>query len=121
MGGEEAFEEQGGGDLVDDVFAVEAGGVAGGAGGVAGRLRRAWASWVVRRSSRRWWVRVGCASWVNSEGLGEGLGFGGLGAGCAVGVEGIADEDELDVVLADEAGDGFEVGAEADLRWCGGG
>ena len=46
------------------------------------------------------------------EGLGEGLGFGGLGAGCAVGVEGIADEEDFDVVLADEAGDGFEVGAE---------
>lgn len=41
------------------------------------------------------------------QGLGEGLGLGGLGAGCAVGVEGIANEDVLDVVLADEAGDGF--------------
>lgn len=46
------------------------------------------------------------------ECLGEGLGFGGLGAGRAVGVEGIADEEDLDFVLADEAGDSFEVGAE---------
>jgi hypothetical protein len=45
------------------------------------------------------------------EGCGEGLGFGGLGAGRAVGVEGVADEEGLDFVLADEAGDGFEVGS----------
>ncbi len=44
------------------------------------------------------------------EGCGEGLGFGGLGAGAAVGVEGVADEEGFDFVLADEAGDGFEVG-----------
>jgi len=43
---------------------------------------------------------------------GEGLGFGGLGAGGAVGVERVADEEDLYAVLADEAGDGFEVGAE---------
>lgn len=42
--------------------------------------------------------------------LGEGLGFGGLGTGAAVGVEGIADEEDLDFVLTDETGDGFEVG-----------
>jgi hypothetical protein len=47
-----------------------------------------------------------------AESLGEGLGFGGLRAGGAVCVEGMADEDNFDVVLADEAGDGFEVGAE---------
>ena len=46
------------------------------------------------------------------QGVGEGLGLGCLGAGCAVGVEGVADEEEFDVVLADEAGDGFEVCAE---------
>ena len=46
------------------------------------------------------------------EGLGEGLGFGGLGAGGAVGVERIADEEDFDFVLADESGDGFEIGAE---------
>ncbi len=46
------------------------------------------------------------------EGLGEGLGLGGLGAGGAVGVQGIADQEDFDFVLADEARDGFEVGAK---------
>jgi len=46
-----------------------------------------------------------------SQGLGEGLGFGGLGAGCAVGMEGIADEEDFYVVLANKAGDGLEVGS----------
>ena len=47
-----------------------------------------------------------------AESGGEGLGFGGLGAGCAVGMERIADEEDFDFMLADEAGDGFEIGAE---------
>jgi len=47
-----------------------------------------------------------------AEGVGEGEGFEGLGARGTVRVEGIADEEGIDVVLADEAGDGFEVGAE---------
>jgi hypothetical protein len=34
--GEEGFEEECGGNLVDEVFAIEASGAAGGAGGVAG-------------------------------------------------------------------------------------
>ena len=46
------------------------------------------------------------------QGLGEGLGFGGLGTGRAVGVKRVADEEDFDFVLADEAGDGFEIGAE---------
>jgi hypothetical protein len=46
------------------------------------------------------------------ESVGEGLGFGGLGAGRAVGVQRIADEEDFDFVLADEAGDGFEIGSE---------
>ena len=51
-----------------------------------------------------------CLAGYFRQGLGEGLGFGSLGAGRTVGVEGVADEDDLDLVLADEAGDGFEVG-----------
>jgi len=47
-----------------------------------------------------------------AQGGGEGVGFGGLGAGRAVCVERVADEEDFDFVLADEAGDGFEVGAE---------
>ena len=52
-------------------------------------------------------VGVGCAEFG-----GEGLSFGRLGAGGAVGVEWVADEEDFDAVLAYEAGDGFEVGAE---------
>ena len=44
------------------------------------------------------------------ERVGEGLGFGGLGAGRSVGVKRVADKEYFDFVLADEAGDGFEVG-----------
>jgi hypothetical protein len=40
-----------------------------------------------------------------SEGLGEGLGLGCLGAGCAVGMEGMADYEGFNFVLADETGD----------------
>ena len=46
------------------------------------------------------------------QGVGEGRGLGGLRAWGAVGVEGVADEEGFYFVLADEAGDGFEVGAE---------
>jgi hypothetical protein len=46
------------------------------------------------------------------ESIGEGQSLEGLGAGGAVGVKGIADEEDFYFVLADEAGDGFEVGAE---------
>ncbi len=37
-GGEKALEKEGGGDLVDDAFAVQAGGAACGMGGVAGKV-----------------------------------------------------------------------------------
>ena len=47
-----------------------------------------------------------------AEGFGEGNGFGGLRAGRAVGVEWVADDDDLHLVLADETGDGFQVGAQ---------
>ena len=107
--GKEAFEEQGGGDLVDDVLAVEAGGMAGGAGGVAGEVEEG-VGVVGGETLVEKMVGEGGVSVV--QGLGEGLGFGGLGAGGAVGVERVADEEDFDVVLADEAGDGFEVGAE---------
>jgi len=46
------------------------------------------------------------------ESLGEGQCFEGLRTGCAVGVQWVADDEGLYLVLADEAGDGFEVGAE---------
>ena len=107
--GKEAFEEECGGDLVDDVFAVEAGGMAGGTGGVAGEIEEG-VGVVGGETLVEKMVGEGGVSLLQS--LGEGLGFGGLGAGGAVGVERVADEEDFDVVLADEAGDGFEVGAE---------
>ena len=108
-GGEKALEEKSGGDLVDDVFAVETGGAAGGAGGVAGEIEEGVG---VVGGEALVEEMVGESGVRLLEGLGEGLGFGGLGAGRAVGVEGIADEEDFDLVLADEAGDGFKVGAE---------
>jgi hypothetical protein len=108
-GGEKAFEEQGGGDLIDDFFAVEAGGAAGGAGGVAGGIEEG-VGVMSGEALVEQMVGEGGVRFV--QGKSEGLGFGGLGAGCAVGVEGVADEEGFDLVLADEAGDGFEVGAE---------
>ncbi len=109
--GEEAFEEDGGGYLVDEVFAVDGFAVAasGGAGGVTGCVEAGvgflGGVTLVEEVMRE--VGVGGA-----ELGGEGLSFGGLGAGGAIGVERVADEEDLDAVLADEAGDGLEVGAE---------
>ncbi len=51
--------------------------------------------------------RVGLA-----EGGGEDERLAGLRTGRAIRVKRVADHDDLDRVLADEAGDGFEVGAE---------
>jgi hypothetical protein len=48
----------------------------------------------------------------------EGLGFGRLGAGRAIGVKGIADDEDLDFVLADEAGDGLKVGSKSGAMKC---
>ncbi len=111
--GEEAFEEESGGDLIDDGGAVEAGGagvgVGSGAGGVAGEVEEGVG--VVGGEALVEEV-VGEEGMGFFEGVGEGLGLGGLGAGGAVGVEGIADEEDFYFVLTDEAGDGFEVGAQ---------
>jgi hypothetical protein len=108
-GGEKALEKEGCGDLIDDVFAVEAGGAARRTGGMAGEVEEG----VGVVGGEALVEEIVAESGVSFfEGLGEGLGFGSLGAGRAVGVEGIADEEDFDLVLADEAGDGFEVGAE---------
>jgi len=103
------LQEEGGCYLIDDVFAVEAGGAAGGARGVTGGVEEgvgvvggeALVEQVVGE------VGVGFAKSGS-----EGLGLGGLRAWRSVGVERIADEEDFDVVLADEACDGFEVGAQ---------
>lgn len=48
---------------------------------------------------------------LRAESFGEGAGLGGLRAGRAVGVERMAGDKDSHVVLADEAGDGLQVGA----------
>ena len=55
------------------------------------------------------------------KGRGEGLRLGGLRTGGAVGVQRVADDDNLDLVLADEPRDGLEVGAQVRASaWRGG-
>jgi hypothetical protein len=108
VAGEETFEEEGGGYLVDEVLAGEAilgagaraefGGVQEGMGVVGGEA-------LVEEVEGEGGVGL-------AERVGEGQGFEGLGAGGAIGVEGIADYQDFDLMLADETGDGFEVGAE---------
>lgn len=89
MGGEKALQEQGRGDLVDDVFAVETGGAAGGTGGVTREVEER-VSVVGGEALVEKMMGEGGMSFF--QGLGEGLSFGGLGAGRAVGMERIADE-----------------------------
>jgi hypothetical protein len=107
--GEKAFEEKRGGYLIDDVFAIKAGGAAGRAGGMAGEVEEGVG---VVGSEALVEEVVGEGGVGFTEGVGEGLGLGCLGAGGAVDVEGVADEKGFDLVLADEAGDSFEVSAE---------
>lgn len=101
LAGQKSLQEQGGGYLIDPVFArgavprcvpgaVEIEKGVGSLGGVA----------LVEEM-------VGEVRVFGEEGLGEGEGLCGLGARRAVGVEGVADQDGCDVVLADETGDGL--------------
>lgn len=107
--GEVAFQDEDGGDLVDEVLAVDACGVAGGAGDAAGFVEQgvglAGGEALIEE------VMLQCGMCL-AEGVGEGLRFCGLWAGGAVGMEWAADDENLDLVLADETSDGFEVGAE---------
>lgn len=90
-------------------MAVEAGGAAGGTGGVAGNVEEG-VGVVGGEALVEEMVGEGGVSFLESER--EGLSFGGLRARGAVGVEGIADEEGFYLMLADEAGDGFEIRAE---------
>jgi hypothetical protein len=108
-GGEEALEKEGCGDLIDDVCAVQTGGTAGRTGGVAGEIEEGVG---VVGGEALVEEMVGEGGVGFPQGLREGLGLGGLGAGRAVSVQRIADEEDFYLVLSDEAGDGFEVGAE---------
>jgi hypothetical protein len=111
VAGEKAFEQDRGGDLVDEVFAVDgfAMTAACGAGVMAGGVKQ---SVGLLGSVALVEQMVGERGMRFSEGSGEGLCFGGLRAGCAVCVERVSDDEDFDAVLADEAGDGFEVGTE---------
>jgi hypothetical protein len=101
-GREEAFQDEDGGDLVDEVLTVDTVFTAGtvpekGVGVVCGQA-------LVEEM-------VGECGVCFAKSVGKGDGFDGLRAGCAVGVERVADDDDLDIVLADEPGDGFKVGS----------
>ncbi len=76
-GGEEALEEEGCGDLVDDVFSVQAGGAAGGTGGVAGEIEEG-VGVVGGQAFVEEMVGEGGVGLLQS--VREGVGFGGLGA-----------------------------------------
>ena len=95
--------------MIDDVLAIEAARVAGGSGSVAGKIEEG-VGVVGGEALVKKIVGEGRVSFP--QGTREGLGFGRLGAGCAVGVQGVADDKGFDFVLADEAGDRFEVCAE---------
>ena len=110
VGGEEGLEEDDGGDLIDDVASVDL--FASGFSGEAGVVT------VGVEERVGFLCGVAFVDEVEGEGgvllaeeVGEGEGLDGLRAGCAVGVEWVADDEDFDGVLADETGDGFEVGA----------
>ena len=93
--------------MIDDVFA----GVAVGGAALGGEQGVGFAGGETLIDEMNGEVGVGGGEVVAKSGD-EGEGFGGLRAGGAFGVERVADDEGGDVVLADEAGDGFEVGAE---------
>lgn len=107
--GEIAFEDEDGGDLIDQVLSVDAGGVAdrtlNAACFVENRVGFAGGKALVKEMMLE--CGVGFA-----EGLSERLGLGSLRAGGAVGVERVADDEDFDLVLPDEPGEGLEVGAQ---------
>jgi hypothetical protein len=120
-GREKALEKQDSGDLIDDgcaiepPLAIEAGRAAGGSGSMAGQIEEG-VGVMGGQALVEEMVREGGVGFF--EGLGKGLGFGCLGARGAVGVEGVADEKGFNLVLADEPGDGLEVGAEGSAVEC---
>ncbi len=108
--GQEGFEQEDGGQLIDDVFAVDglAMAAAGGAGVVAGGVEQGVG--VEGGEALVEQVVLECGvGWL--QGGGKGSGFGGLRAQGAGGVERVAYDESGDGVLADEAGYGLEVGA----------
>lgn len=111
VAGEEAFEQQRRGNLVDEVFAVDRLAVAPacGAGAVSGGIQQGVG---LKRGQPLVEQMVCKRGMLLAHGGGKGQGLGGLGAGRAVGVERIADHDSRDLVLANEPGYGLQVGPE---------
>ncbi len=99
-GGEKALQDENGGDLIDEVAMILAGFTHGVemAVGLAGGQ-----------------ALIGEVDWEAKGGadfLGEGLGLQGLRADLPGHMEGIAHDDFRDLVLAEDAADGFEIGVE---------
>jgi len=97
------------GDLIDDVFTGDTRRAAGAAIFVAAGGVEESVGFLGGVSFVEEVVREGGVG--GAEFGGESCCFGGLGAGCAVGMERVADDEDFDFVLADEASDGLEVGA----------
>ena len=108
-GGQEGFEENGGGDLIDEVFAVKAG-TGGASSGAGGSIE---AGVGLEGGEALIEEMVGEGRVLAAELGGEGLRFCGLRARAAIGVEREAYDEGVDVVLADKARDRFEVGAQS--------
>ncbi len=111
--GEKAFQDESGGGLIDDLPAVETAGASRRAWGIAGTIEQSMGvvgreAFVEELDGEAGMGLVG----GRGEGLGEGLGFGGLRARRSVHVQGIADENDLNLVPADEACYRFQVGAK---------
>jgi hypothetical protein len=110
LAAEPGFEDERGGDLVDDFAAGLA--VLGGvscSGAVEDGVGRGGGVALVEEMELGGRDELVCEvlGEVGAEGFGEGFGFGGLRAGFSGGVDGETDEDCGYVVTADEAGDGF--------------
>ena len=110
MAREEGFEQQHGGDLVDEVLSVKAcsgrGEAARVAGGIQQRVRFLRGVALVEQMMLK--LRMFCA-----ERFREGFGFRRLRAGGAVGVQRESNHYRRHTVLADEARDGLQVGARS--------
>ena len=109
--GEKAFQQQCSGDLVDEIFSVDGLSVApaSGAGAMAGGVEQGMGFEGGQPLVEQMVLQGGV---LLSQGFRKSLGLGGLWARGAVGMQGIADDYDGNLVLANEAGDGLQIGAE---------
>ena len=109
--GEKAFQQQCSGDLVDEIFSVDGLSMAPacGAGAMPGGVEQG----VGFEGGQPFVEQMVCQrGLLFSQRFRKSLGFGGLWARGAIRVQWIADDHDRDLVLADEAGDGLQVGAK---------